>query len=169
MDLIPCVVADTWTGRSVLRVALTCLLAVGTAAIAAAQPVQKQVLVLQSLDRGNIILDTFTTNFHVDLDAHAEQPVNFVQVVVGPMGAVGAPERAVVDFIASTFRDGPKPDLIVAIAGPASVFARKYRQQLFPETLLFAAVDHRFLRDPPPAPRPPPGRGREPEEPRARR
>ena len=50
----------------------------------------------------------------------------------------------------STFADGPKPDLIVTIAGPAAVFARKYRQQLFPDTpLLFAAVDQRYLRDAP--------------------
>ena len=105
---------------------------------------------LQSFHRGNLVLDNFTTNFHVELDQRAEQPVNFVQVVVGPTGSVGAPEQAVVDFIRSTFADGPKPDLIVAIAGPAAVFARKYRQQLFPDTpLLFAAVDQRYLRDAP--------------------
>jgi len=76
--------------------------------------------------------------------------VNFVQVVVGPIGSVGAPEQAVVDFIVSTFADGPKPDLIVALAGPAAVFARKYRRQLFPDTpLLFASVDQRYLRDAP--------------------
>ena len=61
-----------------------------------------------------------------------DDPVNFVQVVVGPTGSVGAPEQAVVDFIGSTFADGPKPDLIVAIAGPAAVFARKYRSCSFP-------------------------------------
>ena len=69
---------------------------------------------------------------------------------MGPTGFVGAPEQAVVDFIRSTFADRPKPDLIVTIAGPAAVFARKYRQQLFPDTpLLFAAVDERYLRDAP--------------------
>ena len=129
------------------RVVLTGLLVLGAAANAAAQPVQKQVLVLQSFDRGNIVVDNFTTNFHVELDQRAEQPVNFVQVVVGPIGPVGAPERAIVDFIVSTFADGPKPDLIVAMSGPASIFARKYRRQLFPDTpLLFAAVDERYLR-----------------------
>ena len=44
----------------------------------------------------------------------------------------------------------PKPDLIVTVGGPAAVFARKHRQQLFPDTpLLFAAVDQRYLRDAP--------------------
>ena len=112
------------------------------AASAAAQPPVRQVLVLQSFNRGNLILDHFTGNFRVDLDQRAGGPVNFVQVVVGPTGFVGAPEQAVVDFIRSTFADRPKPDLIVTVAGPAAVFARKYRQQLFPDTpLLFAAVD----------------------------
>ena len=70
--------------------------------------------------------------------------MNVVQVVVGPTGFVAAPEQAVVDYIRAIFADRPKPDLIVTMAGPAAVFARKYRQQLFPATpLLFAAVDQR--------------------------
>ena len=80
----------------------------------------------------------------------AGTPVNVVQVTVGPTGFVGAPEQSVVDFIRSTYTDRPKPDLIVAVAAPATIFARKYRQQLFPDTpLLFASVDQRFLRDAP--------------------
>ena len=114
------------------RVVLTGLLVLGAVASAAAQSVQKQVLVLQSVDRGNLVVDHFTTNSHVELDQRAEQPVNFVQVV-GPIGPVGAPERAIVDFIVSTFADGP-PDLIVTVSAPPRSFARKHRQQLFPET-----------------------------------
>ena len=110
----------------------------------------RQVLVLQSFDRGNLVADYFTGNFRVDLDQRAGTPVNVVQVVVGPTGFVGAPERQVVDYIRSTFADRPKPDLILTVGGPAAVFARKHRQQLFPDTpLLFAAVDERFLRDAP--------------------
>ena len=109
-----------------------------------------QVLLLQSFDRGNLSVDHFTGNFRVELDQRAEKPVNVVQVVVGPTGFVGAPEQAVVDYIRSTFVDRPKPDLIVTVAGPAAVFARKYRQQLFPDTpLLFASVDQRYLGDAP--------------------
>ena len=103
---------------------------------------------LQSFDRGNLVLDNFTAHFHVELDQRTERPVNFVQVVVGPSGSVGAPEQAVVDFIRSIFANVSKPDLIVAMAGPASVFARKYRRLLYPDTpLLLAAVDQRYLRD----------------------
>ena len=51
-----------------------------------------------------------------------------------------------VDYIRSTFLDRPKPDLVVSIAGPAGAFARKYRQQLFPDTpSLFASVDQKWF------------------------
>ena len=126
--------------------ALAGLLMLG-AASAEAQPPVRQVLVLQSFDRGNLVLDQFTGNFRVDLVQGAGTPVNIVQVTVGPTGFVGAPEQAVVDFIRSTYADRPKPDLIVTVAAPAALFARKYRQQLFPDTpLLFTSVDQRFLR-----------------------
>jgi hypothetical protein len=73
-----------------------------------------------------------------------------VQIVVGPTGFVGAPEHVVVDYIRSSFLDRPRPDLVVAVAGPAAVFARRYRQELFPDTpILFASVDRRFLDDAP--------------------
>ena len=133
-----------WNNRR--WVALACLLMLGAAPAAAQAPV-RQVLVLQSVDRGNSVIDQFTGGFRVELDQRAGIPLNVVQVVVGPTGFVGAPEQAVVEFIRSTFADRPKPDLIVTVAGPAAVFARKYREQLFPDTpLLFSAVDERYLR-----------------------
>ena len=136
--------------RDLLRcIALAGLLMLGPVS-GEAQPRARQVLLLQSFDRGNMILDHFTGNLRVDLSQSAGGPVNIVQVVVGPTGFVGAPEQAVVDFIRSTYADRPKPDLIVSVAGPAALFARKYRRQLFPDTpLLFAAVDQRYLADAP--------------------
>ena len=109
-------VRRTRAGRRLLPVALTGLLVLGASTYAAAQPAQKRVLVLQSFERGNLVIDNFTPNFHVELDQRAGQPVKFVQVVVTQSGSVGAPEQAVVDFIGSIFADGGKPDLIVAIA-----------------------------------------------------
>src|SRR5688572_25153310 len=55
-----------------------------------AQPALRQVLVLQSFDRGVQVLDYLTGNLHVDLDERLGRPVNVVQVVVTPSGAVGA-------------------------------------------------------------------------------
>src|SRR5678815_3601400 len=108
----------------------------------------RQVLVLQSFDRGNMTLDHLTGNFRVDLDQRAGRPVNVVEVVVGPTGFVSAPEQSVVDYIRSTFADRPKPDLVMSTGAPAAAFARKYRQQLFPDRpLLFASIDQRFVDD----------------------
>ena len=94
--------------------------------------------------------DYTTANFRVDLGQRTGQAVNVVEIVVGPTGFVGAPEETIVDYIRSAFADRPKPDLIVTLAGPAAAFARKYRQQLFPDVpLLLASVNQQYLRDAP--------------------
>jgi signal transduction histidine kinase len=132
-----------------LRCALLAALLTLVAASSEAAPV-RHVLLLQSFHRGNFTVDSFTGDFRVELDRLAGSPVNVVQVVVGPTGFVVAPEQATVDYIRATFANRPTPDLIVTVAGPAAAFARKYRQQLFPDTpILFASVDHRYLRDSP--------------------
>ena len=59
---------------AVARVALTGLLVLLAAASSEAQQVTRQVLVLQSLDRGNLPVDQFTGNFRVELDQRAETP-----------------------------------------------------------------------------------------------
>ena len=131
------------------HLALAGLLVVGAAANTAAQPV-RQVLVLQSVNRGNRVIDEFTGSFRVELDRRVENPVNVIQVVVGPVGFGRASEHAVVEYIRSGFTDGPKPDLIMTVGGPAAIFARTHRQQLFPDTpLLLGAVDRRYLGDAP--------------------
>lgn len=121
------------------------LLLIGSAPSEAQSPV-KQVLVLQSLTRGNLQIDEFTGDFRVMLDQRSGKPVNVVQLVVGAMGFVGAPERAAVDYIRSIYANHRPPDLIITVSGPAAVFARKYRRDLFPETpLLLTAVDRRWF------------------------
>lgn len=111
-----------------------------------AQAEIKQILLLQSLNRGNVILDEFTGNFRVKLDQRLGMPVNVVQVVVGPTGFVGASDQAVVDYIKAMYTDRPAPDLVMTVGGSAAVFARKHRQQLFPERpLLLSSLDQRYL------------------------
>lgn len=101
---------------------------------------------LHSFERGNLALDSFTGNFRVELDERMGSAINVVQIVVGPSGSLEAPEQALVDFIRATYDGHPTPDLIVTTSGAAAVFARKYRQQLFPEVpLLFASVDRRWV------------------------
>jgi len=138
-------VCKTGAARRFRRVVMTGVLLLA-AAPSQAQPVARQVLMLQSFDRGNMIVDRFTANFRVELDRQVGHPVNVLQVVVGPTGFVAAPEQATVDFIRSLYAGRANPDLIVAVAGVASAFARRHRAQLFPDApLLFAAVDQRYL------------------------
>jgi signal transduction histidine kinase len=117
---------------------------------AEAQPARPHILVLLSHNLGNLSLDSFNANFRIDLEARAGRPVTMVEFVI-PTGSVAAPEQALVDYIRATFANGPAPDLIVTMGGPAALFARKHRPQIFPETpLLLASVDQQYLRDPPP-------------------
>ena len=82
-------------------------------AAGAAEPPVRQVLILQSFNRGILVVDHFTGDLRVELDQRAAgKPANVVQVVVGPTGFVGASEQAVVDFIRSNYADRPPPDLI---------------------------------------------------------
>ena len=106
----------------------------------------RHILLLQSLDRGNLTLDTFTGSFRIEIERRIGEPVIFTQFVVNPSGLGATPERAFVDFLRSAFADGPRPDLVMTVGGTAAAFARKHRQELFPGTpFLLAAVDRRFL------------------------
>lgn len=132
------------------------LLAVVVAGLVLAAPAPagaqraKQVLLLQSVDRGNLPLDYFSGKFRVDLEAQLGGHVNVVELVVVPPGLVASPERAVITYLMSAFADGPRPDLIVTAGGPAAAFVRRHRGELFPGTpVLFASVDERFLQDAP--------------------
>jgi len=110
----------------------------------------RHVLLLQSLDRGNLTQDFFTGDFRIDLDRLSDDSITFTQFVVNPSGFDVSPENAIVTFLLSAYANRPTPDLVVTVGGPAAAFARKYRQQLFPATpMLFAAVDERFLEGPP--------------------
>ena len=64
------------------------------AAASEAQPLARQVLVLQSIDRGNLVLDYFTTNFRVDVDQQVGQPCQFPS---SQRGALGICRRAGTD------------------------------------------------------------------------
>jgi signal transduction histidine kinase len=141
---------DDWPAMTRFQGAVLagCLVLSGSSAFA--QPRVQQILLLQGADRGNLVLDSFTGDFRVDLDERTGRTVNVIQIVVGPTGFAGASDRAAVDYIRATFADRPRPDLILTVSGPAATFARRHRQELFPDTpLVLAAVDRRFLGEAP--------------------
>ena len=119
---------------------------------ASGEAAPRHVLILQSLERGHLTLDSFTGNFRVDLDQGSAEPVTFTEMVVNPSGFDVSPEKAILDYLRSAFAGRPGPDLVVTMGGPAAVFARRHRAQLFPASpLLMAAVDQRFMESAPPS------------------
>src|SRR3954468_11651216 len=113
-----------WPGRCVVRTLQTA--ALGTLLVVSASTSQppakvKQVLLLQSVARGNLTLDRFTGVFRVGLDQHAGLAADVIEVVVGPTGFVGAREPAIVEYIHSLYADHAPPDLVTTVGGPAAL------------------------------------------------
>jgi signal transduction histidine kinase len=107
---------------------------------------ERHVLVLQSLNSGNLTQDFFTGSFRSAVDASESDLVTIMQFVVSPSGSSQIPAEAIVEFLRAAFASRPRPDLVMTVGGPAAVFAREFVPGLFPESpLLFAAVDQRFL------------------------
>ena len=108
----------------------------------------RQVVLLQSFERGNLVIDRVTPLLRVQLDEGLDDPVNFTEFVVSPSGFEEAPAQAIVDFIREAFAGRPTPDLVITTGGPAAAFARRHRDELFPGSpLLYTAVDQRFLQE----------------------
>ncbi len=115
---------------------------------ARAEAAVRRVVLLQSFERGNVVLDEFTSMLRVAMDQRSPEPVTFIEFVVNPPGFQQMPERPLVEFLRSAFAEGPRPDLVITTGGPAAAFARKYRTQMFPDSpVLYGAVDQRFLRN----------------------
>jgi len=106
----------------------------------------RRIVLIQSVERGNLTLDRFTELLRAQIDQQGQEPVNFTEFVVTPEGFVDYPQQAIVDYIRASFAGRPEPDLVITTGGPAATFGRKYRAQLFPDSpILYAAVDQRFL------------------------
>jgi signal transduction histidine kinase len=126
--------------------------AAAPAGVAAAVPTSavRNVLLLQSFERGFRVIDRFTETFQSELASRAAVPVTISQFVVNPAGFATAPDAASIEFLRTAFVNRQKPDLVVTAGGPAATFARRYRQELFRDTpFLFTAVDTRYLEDAP--------------------
>ena len=111
-----------------------------------AEAAVRHIVLLQSVERGNLVLDQFTATFRAWLAEHSTEPLTITEFVVTPTGFSDSPEQAIVEFLRSAFAGQPKPDLIITTGGIAAAFARKHRSQLFPDSpILYASADERFL------------------------
>jgi signal transduction histidine kinase len=136
----------------VLKTLFALLVLASSPVVAAAQsvPAPHQVLVLQSMDRGSLVFDSFTAEFRAALQRLAGTRVTLLDFVVAPAGLTEAPEKPVIAFLDSIYADRRSPDLLVTIGGPAAAFVRRNRAQLFPAIpVLYAAVETRFLSNAP--------------------
>src|SRR4051794_32537114 len=95
-----------------------------TASASQAQQTARQVLLLQSVDRGQLTLDQFTGNFRGALAQRSGQTVSGGRVVVGAGGPGGASDPAIRDCIPSMFAGHPGPARSFTGGGSAAVFAR---------------------------------------------
>jgi hypothetical protein len=128
--------------RLILRVSILVLLLASSSA-AVEEP--RRVLLLDSYEKEFAPFDVFRSRFRSELVKQFSEPVTFSEVSVEPARFSGDPdERAFLNYLLSSFKR-QRLDLIVTIGGPATTFAQKYREQLFPSTpLLFAAVEERI-------------------------
>jgi signal transduction histidine kinase len=127
------------------RLLFVSLLILVLAPFGAASAEPRRVLLLESFGREVGPFDAFAEGFRSELERQSRDPLEFYEVSLYPAGPSEPSEQAVVSFLLSMFASRP-PDLIVPIGGPASTFAHRYRQRLFPATpMLMAAVDERHL------------------------
>jgi hypothetical protein len=127
------------------RLLIVSLLILVLAPFGAASAEPRRVLLLESFGREVGPFDAFAEGFRSELERQSRDRLEFYEVSLQPAGPSEPSEQAVVSFLLSMFASRP-PDLIVPIGGPASTFAHRYRQQLFPTApMLMAAVDERHL------------------------
>ena len=122
----------------------TAVLIAALASPGAAQSGARNVLLLNSFQRGMLPHTEFTEKFRAELSREWTEPINFLEMSLqpGPLGPM-PDEPPFVDYLRSTLA-GRRLDLVVAVGAPAATFAGKYREQLFPGTpLLQSGVDAR--------------------------
>ena len=105
----------------------------------------RQVVLLQSAERGNLVLDRLTAILRMRLGESSPQPLALTEFVVNPAGFSGSPEQAMVAFLRSAFDGRPMPDLVITTGGAAAAFLQRHRAQLFPESpIVYASLDQRW-------------------------
>ena len=112
----------------------------------AAQPTPRSVLLLHTFDIGYANNAAFARAFRAELSKQSREPINFFDASLRPTPAAGAfQEEAVANYLRASVA-GQRLDLVMTISAPAALFARRYREQLFPATpLLLAGVDKRWV------------------------
>jgi PAS domain S-box-containing protein len=108
----------------------------------------RRIVLIQSVERGNLVLDRFTGLLRAQIDEQRHEPLSISEFVINPAGFVDTPQEVIAEYIRSAFAGRSRPDLVITMGGPAAAFGQKYRAQLFPDSpIIYAAVDQRFLQE----------------------
>ena len=111
----------------------------------AAQP--KRVLLLHSFGPRFAPFDAFSGDFREELARQMPEPLDIYEASLETARFRDGPQDApFVNYLLALFGGERRPDLVVAVGGPAVLFAERYRPQLFPSTpLLVTGLDERRL------------------------
>ena len=106
----------------------------------------RHVVILQSSERGNLVLDRFTALLRLRLGEHSAEPLTLTEFLVNPAGFSDSPEQAMVEFLRSAFVGRPKPDLVITTGGLAASLFQRHRTELFVGSpVLYASLDARWV------------------------
>jgi PAS domain S-box-containing protein len=130
-------------GQAIRQSAWAILLVVLLASSAEAAP--RHVVLLQSSERGNLVLDRFTAILRMRLGELSTEPLTLTEFVVTPAGLSDFPELTMVEFLRSALAGARKPDLVITTGGAAAALVQRHRAQLFPDSpILYSALDQRW-------------------------
>jgi signal transduction histidine kinase len=120
------------------------LLIFATLGTATAEP--KRVLLLHSLGRDFAPFADLSGRFREELVRQSTEPVDYYEVSLETARFTEAEQGGpFVDYLRALFGQR-KLDLVVPVGSPATRFALRYREQLFPSTpMLFVAMDLRSM------------------------
>ena len=118
------------------------------ASVAATETLPRQVLLLYSYEREFAPHVAFAKQFLPELSRTSTEPIDFIEVSLQPVRVSrSAPDDSMMNHVRAMLA-GRQPDLVVPIGGPATAFAQRNRQQLFPGApMLLAGVDRRFVQN----------------------
>ena len=122
----------------------TCLL-LTCASVATAQPRSRNVLMLNSFERGFAPQDTYAGIIRPALNQGSDEPINFFEASIRPAPfAPSFDDEPVVNYLRSSL--AVRLDLVITLGGPAALFAQRHRHELFPGTpLVYGGLDAVWL------------------------
>lgn len=137
------------TRRTVLRAGGRALVATVGASLAPAlhaQAAPKRVLIVHSFGREFAPYDAVISTFRRELALRTPEPVLFLEAALDAGRAIGADEEAAFAAYLEARFARPVPDLIVASSAPATRFATRHRDTIFPGVpILVTAIDVRAV------------------------